>query len=270
MHNPCLIAVRWSASPRVRRALPVVRAVSGLVSVRLRVALFHVDARMVPKRAAAVVSFLGHEVSPEAQFALRQLPKLDSLDDLLVALSQQIAGTPPTPESFRHLQRSMSLDSQTAGGLYSGVHWLLRTAMRSTLQQKALTVELEDLKIPQPFVEPLVRTVIQGRAALGDQGLGGLPSLEELRWRLDVSISTSGLHRVLRPHLTLQCELGDGTTHAFYASKQRFEELRYTCARLLNDMQAVGARLPALAHTEDARRRSTAPPVGKAPAANLD
>ena len=111
---------------------------------------------------------------------------------------------------------------------------------------------------------------MQGRAALGDQGLGGLPSLEELRWRLDVSISTSGLHRVLRPHLTLQCELGDGTTHAFYASKQRFEELRYTCARLLNDMQAVEARLPALAHTEDARRRGTAPPAGKAPAANLD
>ena len=71
------------------------------------------------------------------------------------------------------------------------------------------------------------------------------------------------MHRVLQPHLTLQCELGDGT-HAFYASKQRFEELQYTCARLLNDMQAVGARL--LPHTEDARRHSTAPPVGKAPA----
>ena len=225
---------------------------------------------MPPKKAASVVSFLGHEVTPEAQFALRQLAKLDSLDVLLTALRQQIAGTPPTPEGFRHLQHSMSLDSHTAGGLFSGVHWLLRTAMRSTLQQKALAAELADLKIPQAFVEPLVHTVMQGRATLGEQGLGGLPSLQDLRWRLDVSISTSCLHRVLRPHLTLQCELSDGSTHAFHASKQRFEELRYTCARLLNDMQAVEARLPALAHAEDARRRGSVPPVGNSPAVNLD
>ena len=61
-----------------------------------------------------------------------------------------------------------------------------------------------------------------------------------------MSISTSSLHRVLRPHLTLQADLADGSSHAFHASKPRFDELRYTCAKLLTDMQAAEVRLPAM------------------------
>lgn len=72
-----------------------------------------------------------------------------------------------------------------------------------------------------------------------------LPSLEDLRWRLDVIISTSSLHRVLRPQLTMQCALSDGSTHAFHVSKQRFHELRYTAAKMLKDAQDLEARLPA-------------------------
>ena len=251
-------------------------------------------------KEAAIVSYLGLEVTPETQFALRQLPKLESIDLLLTALLQHVGGVPPTPESFRQLQRGMSLDSHTAGGLFSGADWLIRTSMRSSLQPKALADELADLKVPAHFVQPLVRAITQGcassprasppgrtrlratgtpseptnrarrrRAILSQRDLGGLPSLQELRWRLDVrapttlarpvlppshprlplsappsplprtcpsvpdklhtavsprerqvSISSSDLHRVLRPHLTLQCELSDGSTHAFHASKQ--------------------------------------------------
>lgn len=74
-----------------------------------------------------------------------------------------------------------------------------------------------------------------------------LPTLEELRWRLDVSISTSALHRVLRPQLTLQCELSNGSVRKFHVSKQRFNELRFVVAKCLKDMQDVEARLPVVA-----------------------
>tara|TARA_B110001452_G_scaffold112526_1_gene93396 strand:+ start:1093 stop:1722 length:630 start_codon:yes stop_codon:yes gene_type:complete len=206
-----------------------------------------------------VLTFLGLEVTPEATFALRRFPKLDSIEQLLAALQRHIAGAPTTPESFRELQRACSLDSQTAGGLFSGTLWLLRTAMRSALQPKALAVEFADIKVPAHFVPPLVAAVTEGRAALAaeqqDESLG-LPSLQELRWRLDVSISTSSLHRVLRPHLTLQTDLSDGTSHCFYASKERFDELRYTVARLINDMQGAEARLPPLVEAAVDRRGS--------------
>ena len=88
------------------------------------------------------------------------------------------------------------------------------------------------------------------------EGAAALPTLDALRWRLDVSISTSSLHRVLRPHLTLQTDLSDGTSHAFYASKERFDELRYTVARLINDMQGAEARLPPLVEAAVDRRGS--------------
>ena len=83
------------------------------------------------------------------------------------------------------------------------------------------------------------------RASLaGPHSADALPTLESLRWRLDVTISTSALHRVLRPQLTMQCGLSDGSEHTFAVSKQRFNELRYTAAKCLKDMQDLETRLP--------------------------
>ncbi len=59
-----------------------------------------------------------------------------------------------------------------------------------------------------------------------------------------MAISTNSLHRVLRPHLTLQCRLTDGAVHTFGVSRERFHELRYTVARLLKEMQDLESRLP--------------------------
>jgi hypothetical protein len=63
-----------------------------------------------------------------------------------------------------------------------------------------------------------------------------VPTLDDLRWRLDVIISSSSVQVVLRPQLTLQCTLSDGSVHAFHVSKQQFNELRYTVARCLKEM----------------------------------
>ena len=73
-----------------------------------------------------------------------------------------------------------------------------------------------------------------------------LPSLDKLRWRLDVIISSSSLQLVLRPQLTVQCTLSDGSVHAFHVGKQQLNELRYTTARCLKAMDDLEARLPAL------------------------
>ena len=73
-----------------------------------------------------------------------------------------------------------------------------------------------------------------------------MPTLDELRWRLDVIISSSSVQVVLRPQLTVQCTLSDGSVHAFYVSKQQFNELRYTAARCLKEVEDLEARMPAL------------------------
>ena len=79
----------------------------------------------------------------------------------------------------------------------------------------------------------------------GFSGEDALPTLDKLRWRLDVCISSSSLHRVLRPQLTMQTTLSDGSVRAFHVSRQRFNELRYTVAKGLKEMQDLENRLPA-------------------------
>ena len=75
-------------------------------------------------------------------------------------------------------------------------------------------------------------------------GSDALPTLDALHWRLDVCISMSSLHRVLRPQLTMQCTLSDGKMHNFHVSKQRFSEMRFTVAKCLKELQDMEARLP--------------------------
>lgn len=87
------------------------------------------------------------------------------------------------------------------------------------------------------------------RAGLAPSGLAGdaaLPTLDALRWRLDVTISSSALHRVLRPQLTLQTALSDGSTHAFHVSKPQFNSLRYVVAKSLKEMEDLESRMPEL------------------------
>ena len=109
-----------------------------------------------------------------------------------------------------------------------------------------------------PFVEPILAAIERGRAQLAPSQLTDLddaaalrarldaPTLDDLRWRLDVIISSSSLQVVLRPQLTLQCTLSDGTIHAFHVTKQQLSELRFVAARCLKEMDDVETRLPAM------------------------
>jgi len=50
-----------------------------------------------------------------------------------------------------------------------------------------------------------------GPAVSGRKGDVRFPTLADLRWRVDVTISTSSLNRVLKPTLLFQLTLSDGT-----------------------------------------------------------
>ena len=68
------------------------------------------------------------------------------------------------------------------------------------------------------------------------------PTLAQLRWRVDVAISTSSLSRVLRPTVLLQMTLSDGTIHLFEMPISQFHELRYSVAAVLKDMENINQK----------------------------
>ncbi len=63
------------------------------------------------------------------------------------------------------------------------------------------------------------------------------PTLEELKWRVDVTISSSSLSRVLKPTILMQTTTSDGKQKSFELSLDKFHELRYNVAKVLKDME---------------------------------
>ena len=189
--------------------------------------------------------FLGLELSQEARLALRLLPTLEGeliahiLDAALVFV---VSGNLPQAQLVAVLQHEQSIDGASLGALFTGVHWVLRACMRSSLTSKALLAELADLKVQSPFVALITQATERGRAELQPAAAAALATTAAVQWRLDVTMSSSSLHRVLRPNLTMVCVLSDQSASTFALSKRRFNELRFTCAKLLKDMQDYEAR----------------------------
>merc|ERR1719384_2824215 len=68
------------------------------------------------------------------------------------------------------------------------------------------------------------------------------PHFENLRWRLDVTISNSNLKRVLKPSLVLSITLSDGRIKYMECSVDKFHELRFNVSRVLREMQVLEQR----------------------------
>ena len=63
------------------------------------------------------------------------------------------------------------------------------------------------------------------------------PTIADVRWRVDVTISTSAMQRVLQPSVLMELEMSDGTLEQFELSLEKFHELRYSVARTLKEME---------------------------------
>lgn len=107
--------------------------------------------------------FLNLELPHEARACLRTLPTLETLEPLLESVLAHVLGLPDA-DAPKRLQREMSLDSASLAATFTGVHWMVRACMRSSLKPKALASELADVKVPPPFIEPILRTVERGCA----------------------------------------------------------------------------------------------------------
>jgi hypothetical protein len=65
------------------------------------------------------------------------------------------------------------------------------------------------------------------------------PPLVNLRWRVDVAISTSALSRCLKPGLTFQMTLGDGRIKTFEVPLEQFHTLRHGVASALRALSTL-------------------------------
>lgn len=64
-----------------------------------------------------------------------------------------------------------------------------------------------------------------------------------VRWRVDVTLSTSDVAKVLRPNIVMRFDLTDGTSRTFEVPLARFHEMRRGVAVMLDEMDWAGDEL---------------------------
>eukprot|EP00658_Telonema_sp_P-2_P021280 TRINITY_DN1846_c0_g1_i1.p4 TRINITY_DN1846_c0_g1~~TRINITY_DN1846_c0_g1_i1.p4 ORF type:complete len:131 (-),score=39.79 TRINITY_DN1846_c0_g1_i1:197-589(-) len=70
-----------------------------------------------------------------------------------------------------------------------------------------------------------------------------LRQISDLRWRVDVHISTSSLRKKMRPSILMQLLFEDGAIKTFECSPEMFQDLRYNVTKLLHEVQRLEVRL---------------------------
>ncbi|NXF35588.1 COMD5 protein, partial [Nyctibius bracteatus] len=150
-------------------------------------------------------------------------------------------------ESVKLIAESTNLSEEQLAFLISGMYTLLREALRlplSTFKQEVSSGSTWE--IPEDFIVDFSSIVFGNRrpASEGTALTRGsrLPSVQDLKWRVDVAISTSSLARALQPSILMMMKLSDGTAHRFEVPVAKFQELRYNVALILKEMNDLEKR----------------------------
>ncbi|EGD74050.1 hypothetical protein PTSG_05743 [Salpingoeca rosetta] len=127
--------------------------------------------------------------------------------------------------------------------LLAGAHALISAVTQippTRLKPRSLEEDLDYLQAPPALKKLVMRLAFKDRPDPAEHS--SLPSLDQLKWRVDVAISTSSLKRVLQPSVLMQMRLSDGTLRTFEVPVHKFHELRYNTAFALKEMIEVAAK----------------------------
>lgn len=195
-------------------------------------------------------SFLGGRIPPEIESLSKNLKDVDqeTFRKILKAVVSALEGK-DCREVMKSIAESSVIPQERLSHIVAGMYRVLSEAIRiptSSLKQEAFKEDLRDLRIPEEFITDFSSVVFGNRRAaleaLTLQNDPHLPTLEELKWRVDVAISTSSLSRALQPSVLMQMKLSDGTYHQFELPVSKFQELRYNVALILKEMNDLEKR----------------------------
>ncbi|KOC67213.1 COMM domain-containing protein 5 [Habropoda laboriosa] len=129
---------------------------------------------------------------------------------------------------------------------YSVIFTILKIHL-GTLSESVKPIEfkqvLEELRLSSECIDDLSTVVYsQKRPEL----MSGLiqktkfyPHLISCKWRIDVTVSSSILNRVLEPHVIMEWTFNNGKRQIFELSLSKFHQLRHAIATILVEMQKV-------------------------------
>ncbi|EKX38279.1 hypothetical protein GUITHDRAFT_154763 [Guillardia theta CCMP2712] len=126
--------------------------------------------------------------------------------------------------------------------LFQGTTRALLCAIRSKAEEEKILNDLQALSLSPDVSKDFVQALSRARTRIlsGPQLSGpSFPSLEDMRWRVDVTISTTSLSRVMRPTILMQWTLSDGSIETFEVSVDKLQDLRYDVAKSLQELKEL-------------------------------
>ncbi|XP_038063090.1 COMM domain-containing protein 5-like [Patiria miniata] len=194
--------------------------------------------------------FTGPRTPMEVKMMVKCLKNVekDTFRKLLKAAVSLIEGNDVLESTFSSLA-SDKLSQEVLGTVFAGICTLLRCALRlpvTSLKPEIFKEDLKELRVPKEFVADFSSAVYGAKRSSLEAALvknrSRLPTLDRLRWRLDVGISTSALNRVLEPTILMETTLSNGSIHNFEVPVSKFHELRYSVAYVLKEMEELEKR----------------------------
>ncbi|XP_053179936.1 COMM domain-containing protein 5 [Scomber japonicus] len=195
-------------------------------------------------------SFLGGRIPAEVESLSKNLKDVDQemFRKILKAVVSALEGK-DCREVMKAIAESSVVPQERLSHIVAGMYRVLSEAIRipvSSLKQEAFKEDLREVRIPEDFITDFSSVVFGNRRAVLDaatsQNDPHLPTLDQLKWRVDVAISTSSLARALQPSVLMQMKLSDGSFHRFEVPVTKFQELRYNVAMILKEMNALEKR----------------------------
>nr|XP_031848341.1 COMM domain-containing protein 5-like [Nomia melanderi] len=144
------------------------------------------------------------------------------------------------------ISQKYNVPEESVDEYYSVIHTILKVHL-SMLCQNVKPGEfkqtLEELKLSSDCIEDL-STVIYGQKR--PELIAGLINktkfyahLVSCKWRVDITISSNILNRVLEPHIIMKWTFSNGEQQVFELSMSKFHQLRHAVATILVEMQKV-------------------------------
>ena len=121
----------------------------------------------------------------------------------------------------------------------------MKAGFRERHKALDLKTDLSKLNFPDRCVEAFLKVIKKKRKKIEKIAIGSsirYPTLKSANWRVDVTISTSSLSRVLKPSVLMQLTLSDGSVKTFEMQVDQFHQLRYNVAKVLQYMRKVENR----------------------------
>jgi len=195
-----------------------------------------------------VSTYLGRRPPPEVRQMLEILPTITKpiFRGVVKFVVDYIKGTDVKEESWQKLTEGLEDSKESARLLFAGLLTILRTAIRDKIPEDAFKQDLGQLQMQGEFVADLAAVLKKSQADESIQEKHvSFPQLVSLDWRVDVTISTSEMQRVLKPSILMRMQDDSGKIRTFELNTEQFHKLRYSVARVLKEFDTI-EKLPIL------------------------